>query len=181
MRIGIDLDDTMCRTEEKVVEYMKKYVPEKDISLLSKIEYDNLRDSILERHLEEIYKESEIIKDVKETLNHLKDQRNELYIITARDEYQNIKDITLKWIKDHQLPITKVIMGKFGIGKSDACIENNISLMIDDDIYNYNCIKSSKIPCLLFDEKNNYPALNRVGSWREIENYIGGHYDKKNN
>ena len=175
MRIGIDLDNTICNTSEKVEEYLEKYAQEENLEPIDIMNDDSLRDSFWERYLKDIYRNVTIKENVSKVLNHFKEKGHELFIITARDNYSEIEEITKEWLDNHHLPIDHIFMCRYGEGKAETCKENQIVIMIDDDPYNIQYLEASNILYLLFDDrgkrdrKNNY-----VTNWLEIERFIEG-------
>ena len=166
MRIAIDFDDTIVKTSDKVKEYLDKYNMDEFISIEAKFKF-------YKSHIDEITNELELFDDVVDVLNKLS-INNELYLITARSNYysDNLKDLTLKYIKDNNLPFKEIYFECFEIGKAIKCEELKIDLFIDD--YNINCLEVSKkgINTLLF--KNEYKDLKTVNSWQEILEYVEG-------
>lgn len=166
MRIAIDFDDTIVKTSDKVKEYLDK----NNIN-----EFKNLNEQyeFYKKNFDDITNELELFDDVVDVLNKLS-VNNELYLITARNDYysKNIKDLTLKYIKDNNLPFKEIYFECFEVGKAIKCEELKIDLFIDD--YNINCLEVSKkgINTLLF--KNEYKDLKTVNSWQEILEYVEG-------
>ena len=166
MRIGIDFDDTIVKTSDKVREYLDKYNIKELKNVDEKYEF-------YKKHIDTIAQELDLFDGVVEVLNKLS-ENNELYLITARSDYysKNLEDLTTKFIKDNKLPFKEICFGCFGVGKADKCQELSIDLFIDD--YYVNCLEVSKrgIDTLLF--KNEYENLKTVNSWQDILKYVEG-------
>ena len=166
MRIAIDFDDTIVKTSDKVKEYLNKYNISQFISIEEKLKF-------YKSHIDDITNELELYDDVVEILNKLS-VNNELYLITARSNYysNNVKDLTIKYIKDKKLPFKEIYFECFEIDKAIKCEELKIDLFIDD--YSINCLEVSKkgINTLLF--KKEYENLKTVNSWQEILEYVEG-------
>lgn len=166
MKIAIDFDDTIVKTSDKVKEYLNRYNISQFISIEEKFKF-------YESHIDDITNELELYDDVVEILNKLS-VNNELYLITARSNYysNNVKDLTIKYIKDKKLPFKEIYFECFEIDKAIKCEELKIDLFIDD--YSINCLEVSKkgINTLLF--KKEYENLKTVNSWQEILEYVEG-------
>ena len=112
----------------------------------------------------------------KETIKKLREDGNEIYIITARfltdrnDELGNrMRKIVLEWLKENNIFYDNIIFSPED--KINICIENDIDLMIEDKVENINII-SQKIPVICFDAKYNQQCkgknIIRCYSWYDI-------------
>lgn len=180
MRIGIDLDDTICRTTEKVHEKLEEYGKKEGLNPLDIMNDDLLKEKFYDIYLEEIYKTVEIKRNVSKVLNRIKNRGNELYIITARSKKYLSKErdidifsITDKWLSDNNIKVDGIIISAYGERKASACKRLKIDLMIDDDPYNYKKIVATGTKCLLFDDRERYDLRkDYVTNWLDIESYI---------
>ena len=175
MRIGVDLDDTICRTTEKVHEKVEEYSKKMNLNPLDIMNDEILSQNFFEQYLETIYKTVEVKREVAKVLKRLRSKGNEIYIITARknDIVKNVNIITEEWLKENQIEVDKVIVEAYGEKKADICKENNIELMIEDDPYNYKKNISKGINCILFDDRERYDLRqNYMTNWLDIERYI---------
>ncbi len=178
MRIGIDLDDTICQTTEIVRNRLERYAKEENLNPLDIINDDTLKYSFFSIYLEDIYSNVEVKKNAESVLKRLRTKRNEIFVVTARrsDYVPSVTDvikITEKWLADKNIEVDGIITSAYGETKADVCKRYNIDIMIDDDPYNYKKIISSGTKCLLFDDKERYDLKdNYVTSWLEIEKYI---------
>ena len=175
MRIGIDLDETICNTSKIINEYMNQYALKENIDVDAVM--PTRRDDFFNRYTVDIFKNVEIKPHVSEVLNRLKDEGHELYAITARSGELTSKKIeivepTINWLKEHNIKIDKLITNAYHEEKAQVCLENKIDLMIDDDIYNCQEIGKVGIKYLLFDDKNRYDISNKVTNWLDIEKII---------
>jgi len=175
VRIGVDLDDTICRTTEKVHEKVEEYSKKMNLNPLDIMNDEILSQNFFEQYLETIYKTVEVKREVAKVLKRLRSKGNEIYIITARknDIVKNVNIITEEWLKENQIEVDKVIVEAYGEKKADICKENNIELMIEDDPYNYKKNISKGINCILFDDRERYDLRqNYMTNWLDIERYI---------
>ena len=178
MRIGIDMDDTICRTTEIVHDRLEKYSEQLNISPLDIMNDEELKKNFFSIYIEDIYDNAEVKRNVGEVLKRLKNKGNEIYIINSReDAFKSTNttayDITKKWLDKYGIMYDKIIIGVYGEGRANICKENQIDLMIDNDPYNYKKITSSGTKCILFDDREKYQLKeNYLTNWLEVEKYI---------
>ena len=175
MRIGVDLDDTICRTTEKVHEKVEEYAKILNLNPLDIMNDEILSKDFFSKYLEEIYKTVEVKREVAKVLKRLRSKGNEIYIITARNNefVENVSKITENWLKEKQIEVDKVIVEAFGEKKAEICKENKIELMIEDNPFNYKKIISKGIQCILFDDRERYDLRHDyMTNWLDIERYI---------
>lgn len=177
MKIGIDLDDTICRTTEMVQNRLETYAKEKHLDPLDIMNDDNLKNTFFNIYIADIYSNAEVKSNVTSVLKRLRHKGNQIYIITARGSaYQTDEDvnkITADWLKANKIEVDKIITSVYGERKAIACKKLGIDLMIDDDPYNYRKIISVGINCLLFDDRERFDLKNNyVTNWLDIEKYI---------
>lgn len=187
MRIGIDLDDTITKTDEILFKYAKIYNKEEKILFNINREEWNLtkafgwnKENIKEffsKYLKSIYEEAEIKENAKERINKLKDDGNEIIIITARDtkSLKEVYEVCKDWLINNKINVDKIVVD--GEDKAQKCLENKIDIFIDDNICNCeNVYNNLKIPVLLMNGRYNKdyqnPKIKRVYNWNEIYNEI---------
>lgn len=173
MNIGIDMDNTICSTSEKILEYQEKFIKKEKISSDVLWKNNSYKDKFLSLYLEKIYNEAEIKENASGAINNLKKQKNKIYIITARTE-NYVSDI-YKIINNYLLKYNIIIDGIFihGKDKVDICTKNNIDIMIEDSRYNYDKLIDNKIKTILFDEHDkNLDVTNRASNWNTISDKI---------
>ena len=187
MRIGIDLDDTITKTDEILFKYAKIYNKEEKILFNINREEWNLtkafgwnEENIKEffsKYLKSIYEEAEIKENAKEKINVLKDDGNKIIIITARDtkSLKEVHAVCKDWLINNKINVDKIVVD--GEDKAQKCLENKIDIFIDDNICNCeNVYNNLKIPVLLMNSRYNKdyqnPKIKRVYNWNEIYNEI---------
>ena len=187
MRIGIDLDDTITKTDEILFKYAKIYNEEEKILFNINREEWNLtkafgwnEENIKEffsKYLKSIYEKAEIKENAKERINKLKDDGNEIIIITARDtkSLKEVQEVCKDWLINNKINVDKIVVD--GEDKAQKCLENKIDIFIDDNICNCeNVYNNLKIPVLLMNSRYNKdyqnPKIKRVYNWNEIYNEI---------
>lgn len=178
MRIGIDLDDTICHTTEIVQKCLERYAKEEHLNPLDIMNDEELKDKFYNSYLEEVYKNVEVKGNVVSVLRRLKHRGNQLYIITARsDDFTkkkiNVTQVTENWLEKNKIEVDAIITSAYGETKAQACKDFKIDLMIDDDPYNYRKINAVGKKCLLFDDRERYDMKNNYfTNWLDIEKYI---------
>lgn len=177
MKIGIDIDNTICSTDELLDKKIDDYIKEKGMSqkeFFSDIKY--MSDFYEEKLLEVVF-EDQVKDGFLDVLNKLK-INNEIIIVTARNEklsksFQNMRKATLEWLEKNNIYYDKYYDDAYKEGKVQVCKKEGIDIIIDDDINNYLAFKDSGIKTLLFDDKGKYlDIVDRVGSWREVEDIL---------
>ena len=177
MKIGIDIDNTICSTDELLEKKIDDYIKEKGMSqkeFFSDIKY--MSDFYEEKLLEVVF-EDQVKDGFLDVLNKLK-INNEIIIVTARNEklsksLQNMRKATLEWLEKNNIYYDKYYDDAYKEGKVRVCKKEGIDIIIDDDINNYLAFKDSGIKTLLFDDKGKYlDIVDRVGSWREVEDIL---------
>lgn len=175
MRIGLDIDNTICNTEELFYELANTYMATKNISVE---EFNNT-------HLEDFY-----VKNILKIINNntLKpgfmeafekiSLDNEIIIVTARSDnyipgFDRMTEATKAWFSSNGIRFDKYYGSCYKEAKAKICVDEKIDLMIDDDFNNYLACKKMNINTLLFDDKKRYLDIaDRVESWEEIEKII---------
>ena len=187
MRIGIDLDDTITKTDEILFKYAKMYNEEEKILFkINRGEWDWNKafgwdeekcETFFLRYLKKIFEEAEIKENAKEKINALKNGGNKIIIITARDtkSLKEVHKVCENWLINNKVNVDKIVVD--GEDKAQKCLENKIDIFIDDNVYNCESVyKNLKIPVLLMNSRYNkeyqIPNIKRVYNWNEIYNEI---------
>lgn len=178
MRIGVDMDDTICRTTEMVHNRLEEYSKQLGINPLDIMNDEELKGNFFAIYGEDIYKNTEIKRNVSDVIKRLRKKGNEIYLITSReDNFKTTKisafEITRQWLAGHEIVVDAIVTSVYGETRAELCKKYNIDLMIDDDPYNYKKIISMGKQCLLFDDREKYALKeNYVTNWLDIEKYI---------
>lgn len=189
MRIGIDIDGVLTDFEKWQLEVGSKFFIKYNRDIVNPEGYDSeeVFDITKEMDLEfwndylyDYAKYEPARKFAGEVIKKLKDDGNQIYIITARyltnrDDNlgKEMRDIVIKWLKDNNIFYDKIIFSPED--KYKICIENNINLMIEDKVENINKI-SAKIPVICFNAAYNKNCIGkniiRCYSWYDIYSKI---------
>jgi uncharacterized HAD superfamily protein len=178
MRIGIDLDDTICRTTEIVNKRLESYAKKNNLNVLDIMNDEDLKCEFFKENILEIYRNVEIKRDVYHVLKRLKSRGNEICVVTARGntivpDGEGVYEVTKEWLDRNNILVDGIFIGAYGENKAKVCKENNIDLMIDDDPYNYKMLNSHGVDCILFDDREKYDLRHDYfTNWIEIEKYI---------
>lgn len=179
MRIGIDIDDTICDTWEYLMPYLSEYF-DIDINKLKNIKgkyYEACNCSYEEycKFAKEYYSkfcmEYKLKENVVEIINRLKNDGHQIIFITARsnngfnDAYLESKN----YLEKNNIYYDKLIVNAKDKGK--ICVEEKIDLFIDDDINNCENVFSNGINVLLFNNKYSMDSckkLKTVFNWNDV-------------
>ena len=174
MRVGLDMDDTICSTREVLKKYEKKYCKLNNIDSKTLWYDENIRHDFLDNNLEEIYKEVPIKKGAAKVINKIKNLGHEVYVITARKNkhvHTDIKELTYNYLKKEGIIVDDIIVeanDKYGI-----CDELNIDIMLEDNDYNYYILEKEGFNVVLFDDANKHKDIKkRVTNWKDFLKYL---------
>lgn len=128
-----------------------------------------------EKYLAEMMSKYTLKNNVVEVINRLREKGHKIVIITARGRTikEGLIEVTKAYFEKNNIIVDNIV---FRCGdKSEACIENNVDLMIDDSIKVLNILKNNGIETLLFKSivnKNLETDLVVVDNWLDLETYI---------
>ena len=189
MRIGIDIDGVLTDIEQFVIDYISKYCVENKIKYnIGDYDYnysktfnitDEQEENFWNEYLEYYAVNEKARPFASEFIEKLKNDGNEIYIITARwltnrgDELgDNMRALVKKWLSENRIEYDKLIFSKAeNERKSQEIIENKIDLMIED---NPNNIKelSQIVPVICYVTEYNKNCvedkITKCYSWYDI-------------
>lgn len=186
MRIGIDIDGVLTDIEQCQLDIGSKFFFEKyNKKIENANEYElkeifdvdeKLDDEFWKEYLYDYAENEPARKYTDEVTKKLKEDGNEIYIITARyltdkdDENGNrMRSAVINWLRKYNIYYDKIIFSPEE--KLDICMTNNIDLMIEDKVDNINKI-SKYIPVICFDARYNQECkgknIYRCYSWYDI-------------
>ncbi len=177
MKIGLDLDDTLINTKEKIKIYWKDYYkkyPNKEYS--EKVPYNiNFFGYKYIEDFWNIYREDLFYADIKENasiiIKKLQDEGHFIGLITSRpkEKYNNL----INRIKD-MLKKENIILNEINTdikNKADFLKNSDYDLLIDDSIVHIeNVLKTGK-KAILFNEYEN-SNIKQTTSWLELYKII---------
>ena len=196
MRIGIDIDGVLTNIEQFVLDYISKYCVENNIEYnISDMNYEYSKTFNISREIElefwNTYLEKYAVNEkarpfASEVINKLKEEGNEIYIITARwlsnrddDVGKNMREMVKQWLAENKIVYDKLVFSKAEKEKkSQEIIENKIDLMIEDSPNNINEL-SKIIPVICYNAQYNKECsgnkIIRCYSWYDIYNKISNY------
>ncbi len=147
MRIGIDIDNVLSNFNEVLLNdyinhdkelgnngIIKNNVYIRDMFNWPKDEEQQYYHDNIER----IAKSLNVLENAPEYIRKLKEEGNEIYIISGRDngEYSDPYKMTFDWLNKYNIVYDKVILTNAynSLEKAKICLENDIDIMIDDII-----------------------------------------------
>lgn len=186
MVIGIDIDDTIAKTNDKLIKEAVKFDKEclkgkgfknrnaysfMEMFYWSVVDVDRFLDYIRNS---KFFLEVEPMIDASVYINKLYDMGCKIVFITRRKDSFKVKTRTKKWLKDHGFKYHKLILSANNKGK--ICNELGVSLFIDNDIKNvYDALDYGIDSLVMLDEYNKSEnELRIVSSWDEAYNYVCG-------
>lgn len=193
MRIGIDIDGVLTDIEQWQLDYGSKFYFEKygkeiqnnegyETTDIFKVD-SKLDDEFWTEYFKDYSTNVDVRKLASEVIKKLKQDGNEVYIITARGNFlshsasvmsiEENRNIVLDWLKRNEIEYDDIIFSPED--KLSICIENNIDLMIEDKVDNINKI-STRIPVICFHAGYNKNCkgnnIFRCYSWYDIYSKI---------
>ena len=186
MIIGIDIDDVISDTYEKLFNYAQKYTIE-ELKKPGKISNENSKThkyvksmhewndkeemKFWDEYYEEIMKEVTPKTFAVETIKKLSED-NKIILITARWENSrnNIARITRNWLKENNVVYDELVFDSQD--KGEVAKKYNIDLFIDDSFKNCSDVSSKGIKTFIMDTRFNKAyddeKIKRVYSWPHI-------------
>lgn len=190
MRIGIDIDGVLLNMGQFILDYGSKYCYEHNIDFeINGNEYDESKifgisseeaEKFWNEYLVKYVTEKEPRECAKEVIDKLK-ENNEIYIITARNEYGlpekeygHMQELTKEWIKNNNIYYDKLLFTSEN--KLNVCEKNKIDIMIEDSPSNIEKLSEGNLHIFCYDNPYNKKVkgtkITRVYSWYDILNKI---------
>lgn len=180
MRIGIDIDDTICDTFEFVLPYCCKYysVSYEDAKK-NNYSYEYFINNygyydFAKKYYGKIIPYVPLKKDVVRVLTKLKKRGHEIIFITARSSrgFDNPYQITYDYLIKNNVPFDTLITE--AKEKDKVCLDEEIDIYIDDSISECLKVRNNNIKVLLSDTiyNKNDKDLQRIKSFRNLYKII---------
>ena len=197
MRIGIDIDNCISNFDDTLLEEYLKHDKELRNTGIINENPEYLRNGMFDwteeeeksfynENIEDFAKKLEPIEDSIYYIKKLKEDRHEIYIITGRNngEYKNPNELTIQWLDKYNIVYDKLIFTNSydKHAKTEACLENNIDLMIEDSTRISLDLINNGIKVYTMNTRYNQKeqTLDRVSKWEEIYERIVK-FNKKEN
>lgn len=195
MKIGIDIDNVISNfNDELLKEYLKHDKELRNTGIINKdvfIRYgmfdwtEKEEAEFYKKNIERIAIKLKPIHRATETIKKLKEDGNEIIIISGRDngEYNNPYKLTEEWLAKYNIVYDKLILTNAynKEEKANVCKENNIDIMIEDNTKTAINIETVGTKVLLMNTRynKNNENLEKVSNWKEIYAKISSMYEKK--
>ncbi len=198
MNIGIDIDDTITNTYDVLFNYAQHYTiydMGKEIKNVNRNilthqytrTFHNWNDkedkNFLDKYYEKTMKKVEPKMYAVESIKKLKEEGNQIYLITARFPSDNfdIEETTKAWLNKYDIDYDKLILNSQN--KVLAAKENNIDVFVDDSIKNCTEMANAGIKTYMMDTIVNKDfegeQIERVYSWPHLYQKIEGYRQSK--
>lgn len=183
MRLGIDIDDVITNTSEKIKEAVMKCensekINEQMVEIMrgtpTTEEAKKFTKDVINSN---VFKEVTLKENAAKVINSLLREGHEIYLITARGDenelFKGSEKITLEYLKHNQINYTKILFSSYD--KAKLCKENHIDLMIDDSVKHCEAVRDENIKSIVFTSdvnKSIETTVTRVSNWLELEEKI---------
>ena len=187
MIIGIDIDDTIADTYEVMFNYAQEYTANvlKREPIIK--ELNSCKTHFYTRELHSWNNEEEInffnlyyekiltnTKPKTLALEYLRElsKNNKIVLITARRkvDFLDVEKVTLKWIKENNIPYQKLIID--ASDKQKIAEDEKIDVFIDDSFKNCKAVSDSGIKTYIMDSRVNRDLndekIKRIYSWPHL-------------
>lgn len=199
MKIGIDIDNVISNFNEAILKefiiHDKKLgnsgIPNENAEYITKGMFNWPEDEVKDfyrNNIERIAKNLTVIDGAKEYIDKLKQDGNQIYIISGRDngEYSDPYKMTKEWLDKFNIYYDELILTNSykedKHGKTKKCLENNIDIMIDDSsCFCRDCIEGGVTTLIMDTPYNKNENIPRVHNWKEIYDYISNYKKEKLN
>ena len=197
MKIGIDIDNVISNFNEVLLnEFLNHDKKLRNTGIINNDVYitrgmfdwsKEELDEFYYNNIERIAKSLNVLENAPEYIRKLKEEGNEIYIISGRDngEYSDPYKMTFDWLNKYNIVYDKLILNNAynSLEKAKICLENDIDIMIDDSTRILIEVDNSGIIALLMDTPYNRKEndLKRVHNWKEIYEFITSLKNKKVN
>lgn len=174
MRIGVDIDNTINNFSVVAKKYLKedynKTFSPTDYNLYSGLKLPEIK-KFEARHSDEFMNEVKPIAESSEILRQLLNEKNQIYIITARN--YSFAEETLKWLRRYNFMYTDIYFNS--TTKVDVCKWKEVDFMIDDNPNNLISLNKAGIPFIVFNQPYNqdiYGEKLRSNNWNTIYDFF---------
>jgi len=180
VRIGIDIDDTICCSIENMLPYICKfYNLNYEVEKAKCLSYDayhglpNYRE-FANLTYESVMPNARLKEKANYYINLLSELGHEIIFITARSDFviYKIYKLSKEYLEKYNIHYDKLVVGAREKGK--VCIEESIDIFIDDNLRNCHNVEESNIKVWLFHNNFNKDDkhFDRVNDWEDVYNRI---------
>lgn len=183
MKLGIDIDGTIKHTHKAAI---KVYNEEFNMNLTENEVQTYYMDEPygltgdegqkVWRRLEgRIYTIGIPREHAPEALQQLEKEGHEIYYITARPDFKEVEEITIKWLQKHGFPYSGDNLFMNSLNKGKVAKELGINLFFEDDPEHINNLINAGIPTIIVDMVYNRDLsldIPRIKDWYEGLKYV---------
>ena len=187
MKSKIDIDDTLTDTYELTFNYVQDFTANELKKEINHVDREKIKDrftknfhnwskeeeiAFFDRYYETIVRNVRIKPFAKEIIDKLRDEKNEIYFITARflSSKFDIEQATKKWLEENEIKYEGIYLNISN--KAEIIKENNIDIFIDDNINNCLNAVENEIKTYIMDSLVNYSfkdeRIERIYSWPHL-------------
>jgi uncharacterized HAD superfamily protein len=183
MILGIDIDGTIKDTHRAAVEvfnreYNKSYQPD-EVTEYYLHEFYGLTSregaQAWRRLEEEIYQLGVPLPHAPEVLSDLVNKGHQIYFITARPGFPNIRKVTKEWLKTHGFPFNGDNLIMNAQNKAKHALKLGVQLFFEDAPVHLDNLVHAGVNTVIVDAVYNrsYPhPLPRITDWRQVYDLI---------
>lgn len=193
MKIGIDIDNVIANFNDTLLkEYIKHDKELRNTGIVNENpEYvrngmfdwsDEEEKSFYSANIERFAKTFKPLEDAPYYIQKLKNDGNEIYIISGRNngDYTDAWKLTTDWLSNHNIIYDKLILTNVydKHAKSQECLKYDIDVMIEDSISICIDLIQSGIKVYTMNTRYNQKedSFDRVSNWKEIYERISSNY-----
>ena len=182
--IGIDIDGVICDLYKPVYPLLEEMfgidIKNTPIETLQGnwerefcLSQDKIRSLFVEAGKRGMYRDAPVYEDTRSHLVNISRQYN-IFYITVRDFYHQIKKDTFYWLDKNKLPYFRVV---FTRSKHKIADRENLQFFVDDDANTCNRVAKTNTPTFLFRRPWNVdsvldPLVKITNSWQEISDML---------
>jgi len=187
MKIGLDIDGVILDYEKVLRTYGELYnfIELKKDGIVNKNEQylrdrynwtEDERMNFINKYFLKLSKQTNLMPGAKDIINMLKEEGNELIIISARGKtIEEMKDVALEKFNEENISFDKYYWKQED--KLDVAQKEKIDVMIDDSFDVCKRLSSNGIKTIYFRDKDmkeleQNENLKEVSNWGEIYRYI---------
>ena len=168
MRIGLDIDDTICNTKDLQKIYWKEYIlnnPNSEYSDELPIEINSFGIPYINKFWD-TYRSKLFSPSIKENaslvIKEFSDKGFEFFIVTSRPPkfYDDLNGRIKEWLEKENIYVKDIYTGVFD--KGQFIVDNNIDLLIDDDIRHIDRCHELGKDAILFDDDMTWDRVREI-------------------
>lgn len=191
MRIGIDIDNVLSNFSQALLaDYLRhdqelggQGIVNPTAGTRQKFAWPAaVEQEYYQANIQHLVESLEPLPDCVKYLQKLRDNGHYICIITGRDndEYTNPRQMTVDWLNKHHLVYDQLILTNAynPDEKATACLQNQITLMVDDSTQVCAACLAKGIQPVLFTTtyNQNETRFTRVNNWRELFDYLCNYF-----